>query len=155
MAEKEKTVEEKTMEEKMLEALERVEKELAAVQDENAAMKEKLEEAEKKAKEAEKTAQEAKGESKLTEAQKRAKLEREMHIAMTEAKKDTVKVKIPKTETDREDVFVCVNGMSFLIQRGKEVEVPRFVAEVLKNSEEQREAAYSLMEELQDKNKDE
>lgn len=143
---------EKTMEEKMLEALEQVKNELAAVKEENAAMKEKLQEAESKAKEAAETAKEAKTESKLTEAQKRAKLERDLHAAMQKEKKNTVKVKIPKTETEREDVFVCVNGMSFLIQRGKEVDVPKFVAEVLKNSEEQREAAYALMEKLEDKN---
>lgn len=146
---------EKTMEEKMLEALGQVKNELATVKEENAAMKEKLQEAEKKAKEAAETAKEAKGESKLTEAQKRAKLERDMHAAMQKAKEDTVKVKIPKTETEREDVFVCVNGCSYLIQRGQEVEVPKFVAEVLKNSEEQREAAYELMEKMEDKNKDE
>ena len=146
---------EKTMEEKMLEALEQVKNELATVKEENAAMKEKLQEAENKVKEAAETAKEAKGESKLTEAQKRAKLERDMHAAMQKAKKDTVMVKIPKTETEREDVFVCVNGCSYLIQRGQEVEVPKFVAEVLKNSEEQREAAYELMEKMEDKNKDE
>lgn len=146
---------EKTMEEKMLEALERVESELKTVKEENAAMKEKLQEAENKAKEAAETAKEAKGESKLTEAQKRAKLERDMYAAMQKEKKETVKVKIPKTETEREDVFVCVNGCSYLIQRGKEVDVPKFVAEVLKNSEEQREAAYELMEKMEDKNKDE
>jgi hypothetical protein len=146
---------EKTMEEKMLEALEQVKNELATVKEENAAMKEKLQEAEKKAKEAAETAKEAKGESKLTEAQKRTKLERDMHAAMQKAKEDTVMVKIPKTETEREDVFVCVNGCAYLIQRGQEVEVPKFVAEVLKNSEEQREAAYELMEKMEDKNKDE
>lgn len=146
---------EKTMEEKMLEALQQVKEELAAVKEENAAMKEKLQEAESKAKEAAETAKEAKTESKLTEAQKRAKLEKDMHVAMQKEKKNTVKVKIPKTETEREDVFVCVNGCSYLIQRGKEVEVPKFVAEVLKNSEEQREAAYELMEKMEDKNKDE
>lgn len=146
---------EKTMEEKTMEALKRLESELAALREENAAMKEKVQEAEKKAKEAEETAKEAKGESKLTEVQKRAKLERDLHAAMQKAKKDTVMVKIPKTETEREDVFVCVNGCSYLIQRGQEVEVPKFVAEVLKNSEEQREAAYELMEKMEDKNKDE
>lgn len=147
MAEKEKTTDER-----VLEALEQVKEELAAVKEENAAMKEKLQAAEEKAKEASDSAKEAKTESKLTEAQKRAKLERDLHEAMQKAKKDTVKVKIPKTETEREDVFVCVNGFSYLIQRGQEVEVPKFVAEVLKNSEEQREAAYNLMEALHDKN---
>lgn len=34
----------------------------------------------------------------------------------------------------RDDLFVCVNGRSYLIQRGVEVEVPWFVAEVIKNA---------------------
>ena len=35
------------------------------------------------------------------------------------------------------DVYVNVNDHNFLIKRGEDVKVPRFVAEVLRNSEEQ------------------
>lgn len=46
-----------------------------------------------------------------------------------------VKIKLPLTRVEREDVFVGVNGKTWLIQRGAEVEVPWFVAEVLKRKE--------------------
>lgn len=54
----------------------------------------------------------------------------------TETKVKKVKIKLPLTRTEKEDVYVCVNGESFLIKRGEEVEVPDFVAEVLQHKEE-------------------
>lgn len=47
-----------------------------------------------------------------------------------------VKVRIPRTRKDEEDVFVSVNLHTYLIKRGVEVEVPDFVAEVLRHQEE-------------------
>lgn len=47
-----------------------------------------------------------------------------------------VKVRIPRTKKDQEDVFVSVNLNTYLIKRGVEVEVPDFVAEVLRHQEE-------------------
>lgn len=47
-----------------------------------------------------------------------------------------VKIKLPLTRTEKDDVFVGVNGKTYLIKRGEEVEVPESVAEVLKNSED-------------------
>lgn len=47
-----------------------------------------------------------------------------------------VKIKIPLTRKETEPVFVGMNGRTFLIQRGVEVEVPEGVAEILKNREE-------------------
>lgn len=49
--------------------------------------------------------------------------------------KDTVKIKIPLTKTERDDVYVALNGTSYLIKRGVEVEVPRGVAEILAHKE--------------------
>ena len=48
-----------------------------------------------------------------------------------EVKEKLVKVRIPKTKENQDDVFVSVNNRTWLIQRGKEVEVPECVAEVL------------------------
>jgi hypothetical protein len=48
-----------------------------------------------------------------------------------------------------EDVFVSVNGRTFQIKRGVEVEVPDYVAEVLQNSQKQDDYAIDLMSELQ------
>jgi hypothetical protein len=50
-------------------------------------------------------------------------------------KKDTVKIKLPLTKTERDNVLVGLNGTTYLIKRGVEVEVPRDVAKILENSE--------------------
>ena len=50
--------------------------------------------------------------------------------------KKMVKIRIPRTKKDEEDVFVSVNLNTYLIKRGVEVEVPDFVAEVLRHQEE-------------------
>ena len=42
-----------------------------------------------------------------------------------------VKIRLPLTREEKDDVYVCVNGKSYLIKRGKEVEVPASVAEAL------------------------
>ena len=47
-----------------------------------------------------------------------------------------VKIKLPLTRNEKEDVYVCVNGKSFQIKRGETVEVPDYVAEVLQHREE-------------------
>ena len=47
-----------------------------------------------------------------------------------------VKIKLPLTRTEKEDVYVCVNGSSYQIKRGETVEVPESVAEVLQHKEE-------------------
>ena len=54
----------------------------------------------------------------------------------TETKIKKVKIKIPLTRTEKDDVYVCVNGESFLIKRGENVEVPDYVAEVLQHKED-------------------
>lgn len=46
-------------------------------------------------------------------------------------------------------VFVHAGNKSFLIRRGEEVVVPRYVAEVLKDSERQREEAVHNSDKLQ------
>lgn len=52
--------------------------------------------------------------------------------------KKMVKIKLFKDNVNyKDDVFVSVNGENYQIQRGKEVEVPDYIAEVLRHSEEQ------------------
>ena len=58
--------------------------------------------------------------------------------AQPEEKK--VKIRIPRTSKNQEDVFVSVNMDTYLIKRGVEVEVPEAVAEVLRNQEQMLEA---------------
>lgn len=47
-----------------------------------------------------------------------------------------VKIKLPLSRTEKDDVPVAVNDRTWLIKRGVEVEVPECVAEVLKHQEE-------------------
>ena len=55
---------------------------------------------------------------------------------MAEQKQIMVKVKIPRTRKDQEDVLVYLNMKPYTIKRGVEVEVPEGVAEILKHQEE-------------------
>jgi hypothetical protein len=56
---------------------------------------------------------------------------------------EMVKIKIPRDPVNKgnDSLFVAINGRKFLIQRGKTVQVPRAVAEVIAHSEEQAEEA--------------
>lgn len=54
----------------------------------------------------------------------------------TTNKPKTVKIKLPLTRTEKDDVYVAVNGKSYQIKRGETVEVPDYVAEVLQHKEE-------------------
>lgn len=57
-------------------------------------------------------------------------------MANTENKTKMVKIKLPLTRAEKDDEYVAVNGMSYLIKRGETVEVPDYVAEVLQHKEE-------------------
>ena len=46
-----------------------------------------------------------------------------------------VKIKLPLTRNEKDDVFAGVNGKSWLIKRGEEVEIPWNVAKVLERQE--------------------
>ena len=47
-----------------------------------------------------------------------------------------VKIKLPLTRTEKDDVWVSVNGKAMQIKRGVEVEVPQCVVEVLQHQED-------------------
>lgn len=61
-----------------------------------------------------------------------------------------VKIRLPITRTEKDDVYVAVNGKSFLIKRGEEVEVPYYVAEVLRCKEEALAEALSFEAQVAD-----
>lgn len=54
---------------------------------------------------------------------------------MSEQKQKMVKIKLPLTRNEKDDVYVGVNGNTYLIKRGEVVEVPESVVEVLENKE--------------------
>ncbi len=59
-----------------------------------------------------------------------------------------VTIKLPLTKELKDDVFVSVNNRTWLIQRGKQVQVPACVAEVLRHSEEMAEEAMRFEEQV-------
>lgn len=93
-------------------------------------------------------------EAELTAGQKQVQMEKRMQEAMEAAKAEKETIRLPITGNGDDDVFVSVNGYKYLIRRGEEVEVPCFVAEVLRNSENQKAATFRMMEEMQKKAED-
>ena len=71
----------------------------------------------------------------------------QQEVQQTEQKKDTVRFTLFKdNDKYKSDLFVGVNGKSYLVKRGVEVELPRGVYETIKNSEAQMVAAGETME---------
>jgi hypothetical protein len=62
-----------------------------------------------------------------------------------------VKIKIPLTRTEKEDVWGAINGVPFLIKRGAEVEVSNSIAELLENSDNQNAEAMEYEAQLSSK----
>lgn len=56
-------------------------------------------------------------------------------------KEKMVKIRMPISRNEKEAVFVAVNGRTFLIKRGEEVEVPDYVVQVINRSERMQELA--------------
>ena len=46
-----------------------------------------------------------------------------------------VKIKLPLTRSEKDDVFIGLNGKTYLIKRGVEVEVPEGVARIWERKE--------------------
>lgn len=65
----------------------------------------------------------------------------ETNVAKTEAVETeavkTEKVFLPYDDTHKRPLYVCVNGRSMNIERGKEVEIPAEFAEVVRNAIQQ------------------
>lgn len=66
---------------------------------------------------------------------------------MTAKKEETVKYMLFRDDDRYKDsLFVGVNGKFYLIERGKEVEIPKSVYEVIVNSMDQKRATEKAME---------
>lgn len=98
-------------------------------------------------------AQLAEKEAQIAAANERAvSAEKALAAAKTEKKPETaaetkmVKIRIPRTRKDEPDVFASVNDYTCIVKRGVEVEVPDFIAEVLKHQEEMLEIIMSAGE---------
>ena len=73
---------------------------------------------------------------------------------MAETKGDEPKMKKIRLFRDngeyKDDLFVSVNGHSFLIKRGVEVEVPDYIAQVIEDAEAQNNKALEYMASVAD-----
>ena len=77
------------------------------------------------------------------------KTEQKRRIAMENAFTVMKTITLPRAGgTEQQSEFVCVNGRTFQVPRGKAVEVPAPVYEVLENARRQLEAARKLEDEL-------
>lgn len=62
---------------------------------------------------------------------------------------EKVKLTVPRrTLKDEPNLFVAINGVSYLIPKGKEVEVPRFVADEVNRSREAESRFFETVDEL-------
>lgn len=75
-----------------------------------------------------------------------ATVQENLPIVQEQPAEKMVKVRIPRTSKNQEDMFVSVNMKTYLIKRGVEVEVPESVAEVLRHQEEALEAIMEFEE---------
>ena len=66
-----------------------------------------------------------------------------------------VTINIPITRSEKEDVWVAVNGKSMQIKRGVDVDVPRCIAKALEHSQNMLIAAMEYEAAAQGKAKDE
>lgn len=57
-------------------------------------------------------------------------------MATETVKTKMVKIRLPLTRTETKDEYVAVNGKSYQIKRGVDVEVPDYVAKVIQDSED-------------------
>lgn len=62
---------------------------------------------------------------------------------------EKVILEIPISETEQDDWWCCINGKSYLIQRGEKVLVPKAVKEVYDNQQRQRLESYKRSQALQ------
>lgn len=72
-------------------------------------------------------------------------------VAVTAATPEKEKITIPPSDTGSSTVFLCVNGKSLTLQRGKTVEVDPEFAEVWRNSLEQQQSSIDFQKENEDK----
>ena len=77
------------------------------------------------------------------------KTEQKRRIAMENAFAVMKTITLPRAGgTEQQSVFVCVNGRTFQVPRGKAVEVPEPVSEVRENARRQLEPGRTREDEL-------
>lgn len=71
---------------------------------------------------------------------------------MPKVKEELVRIRLPRPVKDEENFqIVTINDRSWKIKKGEWVEVPKYVAEVIENSERMREINEAYIESVTDK----
>lgn len=71
---------------------------------------------------------------------------------MPKVKEEMVRIRLPRPLKDEENFqIVTINDRSWKIKKGEWVEVPKYVAEVIENSERMREINEAYIESVTDK----
>ena len=71
---------------------------------------------------------------------------------MPKAKEEKVRIRLPRPQRDEENfIIVSVNDKSWKIMKGEWVEVPKYVAEVIENSERMRDINEAYIEAVTDR----
>lgn len=94
--------------------------------------------------------QEDAGMEKMDESEMTGEPEIKDGMENTASENEVVRFRISKGRTDveKQDIFVGINGKSYLLKRGVEMEMPKSVVEVLLNAENQNEFALDYMEKV-------
>ncbi len=79
--------------------------------------------------------------NKETEASVEAEVTVDTEATEITEERKMVTIRLPKIRKDQEDLYVACNGERFIVKRGVEVDVPDYVAEIIRHSEEMREIA--------------
>ena len=75
----------------------------------------------------------------------------DLQTAGSEPKMVKIKLQLDRQNKDNQDVFVSVNGRTWMIKRGVEIEVPDYVAEVLDWANESEEREFAYLRQLEEK----
>ena len=77
----------------------------------------------------------------------------QMKTKEDKAMKEKVTIRLPRDPNEKQqEVTVGINGIFYKIQRGKSVEVPRAVAEILENSEKMDDVNAAYIDAMTNKN---
>lgn len=70
----------------------------------------------------------------------------------TETKtEEMVKIRLPRVRGESDTQYWCINERDWLIRRGEEVEVPKFLADKIYEQEEAKEEAYKRREAIKNR----
>ena len=64
---------------------------------------------------------------------------------------ELVKIRLPRQQNKGKGRHITVNNYDVFIPYGKEVEVPRFIVEVIENNARQEEAVYERIADLEER----